>query len=218
MERITEPELMDDVQQAEAYAQANFTVSDDAFCDRLIHRINVLPSRILDLGCGPGNIAFRLAHQFPQAEVIAVDGSEAMLQQARIFMAQKFADASIHFKCELLPSKTLATSSFDIITANSLLHHLHNPMVLWEQIQYCARPGAYIQITDLFRPESEAEALQIVADNAGSEPQILRDDFYHSLLAAFTLEEVRQMLVDADLTHLVAEQISNRHLEVHGFI
>ncbi len=40
-------------------------------------------ARVVDLGCGAGNVTSILRERFPQAIVIGVDGSEAMLTKAR---------------------------------------------------------------------------------------------------------------------------------------
>ena len=47
----------------------------------------------------------------------------------------------------------------------------------------------------------------MVQDGAGSEDPILQRDFYNSLLAAFSLDEVRQQLRDAELELTVAPQV-----------
>ena len=77
MQRTPEPELMDAPEQASAYAAADFSAGDQA----LIERIQALfPSglgpRVLDLGCGPGNISFRLAERFPQAHKLPLDPTQ----------------------------------------------------------------------------------------------------------------------------------------------
>ncbi|MGN6131101.1 MAG: trans-aconitate 2-methyltransferase [Nocardioidaceae bacterium] len=41
------------------------------------------PARVVDLGCGPGNLTALLAARWPQAEVVGVDSSEQMVAAAR---------------------------------------------------------------------------------------------------------------------------------------
>ena len=41
------------------------------------------PARVLDIGCGPGNSTGFLVQRWPEAEVIGLDSSPAMLEQAR---------------------------------------------------------------------------------------------------------------------------------------
>jgi hypothetical protein len=59
LERILEPELMDEPVQARAYAEADFARTDQAFIDHAVALLSAAPAtaappRTLDLGCGPG--------------------------------------------------------------------------------------------------------------------------------------------------------------------
>ena len=60
------------------------------------------------------------------------------------------------------------------------------------------------------------QAQHIVDTYAANEPEVLRRDFFASLCAAFTLDEVRDQLEVAGLGHLAVEAISDRHLLVWG--
>ena len=87
MQRIPEPELMTTQEQVDAYAHADFTSGDARTVDlvaQLIEKTGPLPENpvIIDLGCGPGNIAIRLAEVLPNAQVVGIDGSEPMLAVA----------------------------------------------------------------------------------------------------------------------------------------
>ncbi|MEI6616232.1 MAG: methyltransferase domain-containing protein, partial [Cyanobium sp. ELA507] len=81
MDRIPEPELMDELLQARAYAAADFSRPDQALVDAALERFGAagLGPRLVDLGCGPGNITFRLAAACPAAAVLGLDGAGAML-------------------------------------------------------------------------------------------------------------------------------------------
>ena len=73
MDRVCEPELMDEAEQAQAYAQADFSVGDQALVERLDQLFPAgLGARLLDLGCGPGNISFLLAERHGQATVLGL--------------------------------------------------------------------------------------------------------------------------------------------------
>ena len=99
--------------------------------------------------------------------------------------------------------------------SNSLLHHLHDPMVLWRAVAEAARPGTPVFVADLARPEDEASVDALVADMA-DEPEVLQRDFRASLHAAFTPDEVREQLRAAGLDLAVA-LIDDHHLVVWGY-
>jgi SAM-dependent methyltransferase len=218
MQRIVEPELMDEAEQAQAYAQADFSEPNQRFVDLVAQLWPGLASlRVVDLGCGPGDIALRVAARWPQAQVDAVDGSAAMLACAREAAARApRAAARVRFVQALLPGSGLPPASYDLLISNSLLHHLHDPAVLWQELRRLGRPGAGVLVMDLRRPADAAAAAAIVATCADGEPELLRRDFHASLCAAFTPEEVRAQLADAGLAAFEVRAVADRHLVVHG--
>lgn len=52
------------------------------FVDKVLNRISFVPSRILDLGCGPGYIARRMSEVLPGANIYGVDKSSVMIEHA----------------------------------------------------------------------------------------------------------------------------------------
>lgn len=218
MLRTPEPELMLDPEQAVAYAEADFSESDERFVQRFRQLFgSSLAGEIMDLGCGPGNIALRMAVAFPACVITGVDGSMAMLEIARNRAAQlPSAPARIHFMEAPLPSSALPTGKATAVVSNSLLHHLHDPLVLWQTLEQVAAPGAAVLIADLRRTETTEAAQQIVDTYARGAPEILREDFYNSLLAAFEVDEVKSQLETAGLKGLQVQAVGDRYLEVFG--
>lgn len=217
MDRQLEPELMEDPAQVKAYAEADFEIPHQQFIDRLQAFINQpdFAGSALDLGCGPGDISIRFAKAFPFSRIDAVDGSRAMLDQAKIITAP--SSERIRLIHGRLPFVILPRQFYAIIFSNSLLHHLPDPQILWRTIKNAAQPGARVAVMDLLRPGSRQAATHLVETYAATEPDILQRDFYHSLLAAFTLEEIEGQLREAGLP-LEIEQISDRHVFIKGIL
>jgi hypothetical protein len=69
---------------------------------------------------------------------------------------------------------------------------------------------------DLLRPASPEDARAIVDRYAAREPAILRRDFFNSLLAAFTDDEVAAHLAELNLSRLVIDVPDDRHWIVAG--
>jgi len=221
MQRVTEPELMDDQAQAEAYAAADFAEAHSRIVDSFDSCFpgEDVAGYILDLGCGPGDICFRFAARFPACSVMGVDGSRAMIRLANERKARdSVTDDRVRFIEGLLPGAPIPEMPFAAVISNSLLHHLHEPLVLWETILRYASPGTKVYVVDLFRPGTVVEAQRLVSEYACGEPDILRRDFYNSLCAAFEPGEVEAQLATAGLAGLAVDVISDRHLAVHGVL
>ncbi len=216
MERILEPELMVNPEQGQAYACADFSVPNEQFLHLFARKFPDFsgPGRVVDLGCGPADILIRFAHRYPQCQFIGIDGAEAMLAPGREAVKQEKLGDCIDLHCECLPMAR-DERVYQAIISNSLLHHLHQPQVLWQTVKKCSDQNTSIMIMDLFRPESIESARHVVQTYAADESPVLQQDFYNSLLAAFRVDEVRKQLCCAGLD-LECEQVSDRHLLVWG--
>jgi trans-aconitate methyltransferase len=214
--RIPEPELMNDLEQVLAYAEADFSDTDRFFVNRLKANFpNASFSRILDLGCGPGNITYLLAEAFPNAHILGIDGAERMIDLAK----KRFAGDSglIEWDVVSLPwEKVPNHCPFDLIVSNSLLHHLHNPMVLWDAIKSAGKAGSLFWIGDLRRPDSRMEATKRVNTYAKEAPDVLKKDYFNSLLAAFTPDEIAAQLEIAGLHDVLIDCPTDRHVYISG--
>ena len=218
MERIVEPELMDDPAQAQAYAAANFDAPHSALVDHL-HACfpDFEPTgAVLDLGCGPADITVRLARRYPRASIHGLDGAPAMLDEARRRIAHEGLQSRITLFEGRLPGVRLPTDRYALVVSNSLLHHLHDPAVLWDSVTRYAAPGAPVFIADLMRPDSESRWRTLAERYSADEPEILRRDFRHSLAAAFRVDEVRAQLDNGGLAHFDVKAVSDRHLIAWG--
>jgi len=219
MRRVLEPELMNDPEQAQAYAAADFAAVNQAFVDRFRALFpGLVRGHFVDMGCGPADIPIRLCRALPDVTVTGVDGSEAMLAPGRAAVAAAGLATRIRLLCARLPGIERPPAGYDAVVSNSLLHHLPRPAVLWAEVARLGRRGAPVLVTDLHRPESVERAREIVEAYSGGEPDVLKRDFFHSLCAAFTLPEVREQLAESRLETLRVEMISDRHWAVWGML
>lgn len=220
MQRIPEPELMDEAEQARAYALADFAEPNERFVGYFETNFpEIRTGNVLDLGCGPGDIVLRLASRHPGLVVHGLDGSAAMLHFASERLHESPAlSGRVQFIEGVLPGVTLPLAAYDAVVSNSLLHHLHDPAVFWRALRDAGRPGAAVLVMDLFRPASLAAATALVAQYAAHEPEILQRDFLASLCAAFEPAEVQQQLASCGLDALRMTAVSDRHLLISGYL
>ena len=83
LNRVVEPELMNGIEQAEAYAAADFSSADSSLMSWVAQEFpEGIGPLLIDLGCGPGNISELAAKQWPKLIVKGVDGAEQMIALA----------------------------------------------------------------------------------------------------------------------------------------
>ena len=222
--RIPEPEVMNDPLQVDAYAAADFSATDQAMVERIATLLESSGNsfsdraRLLDLGCGPGNISFRLAQRWPHCSVLGLDAADRMIAVADERRgAAGIPRERLRYDKALLPLSQVDRPA-DLIVSNSLLHHLHDPQQLWSSLIPLASPHCLVLHRDLRRPDSEASIDRLCQCHVADAPLVLQRDYRASLHASFTLEEVKAQLLDAGLGHLQVAAIEDRYLEVSGWI
>ncbi len=221
MERVTEPELMDEAGQARAYSEADFAAPHQAvvthFAERFPEFTAIVGARVIDLACGPADVTTRLARAFTNATFVGVDGAPAMIDLGRERVAREGLGERITLACHFMPDPALrGLGPFDAAVCTGALHHFHDPTVLWSTIGDVAGTGTRVLIQDLTRPDSVSAAQALVDRYAAGEPEILRRDYYQSLRAAFTLDEIREQLHTVGFDHFAIDAVSDRHVVVSG--
>ena len=216
MERVLEPEVMDDPEQVLAYAEADFEEENQGFVDKFFTLYPDLESpHILDLGCGPGDIPIRVARRHAACRVTGIDASQPMIAYAEQAVQKAGFHDRVQFLCQRFQDVNLSSPA-DAMISNSLVHHVPNPLRFWYSLKTLVKPGGRVLVMDLLRPESPEAAQTIVDEQAASEPERLQQDFFHSLLAAFTEDEVAAQLAELNLSRLMVDVPDDRHWIVYG--
>ena len=162
MNRIVEPEVMDTAEAAEAYDAMEHGEVDRAFVDRVI-ALGANAGHFLDVGTGPAQIPILLAKRCPNIRITAIDLSEEMLKIAKLHVAD--AGLTDRITLKLVDAKVLPypDNTFDGLTSNSIVHHIHDAMKALKEMGRVARSKGTVLIRDLIRPETPADA-QVFVD------------------------------------------------------
>ncbi|MFH8597514.1 class I SAM-dependent methyltransferase [Streptomyces rimosus] len=120
--------------------------------DLLSHLAGPAPTRILDLGSGPGTGSLALIRQFPAAQVTAVDISPHMLHRLhKQAAARGVADRISTLEANLDEPWTKINEGgpYDLIWAAAFLHHVADPADTFTQALEQLRPGGLIAVTEM---------------------------------------------------------------------
>ena len=98
-------------------------------------------ARILDLGCGTGQMSLYLARG--QRRVIGADLSRPSLELAAA-VAHRFQLSQVLFVETDLHSPGLREGSFDVVHSAGVLHHTPDPRTSFTRMAQLARPGGMI--------------------------------------------------------------------------
>ncbi len=108
---------------------------------RLLDRAIPGDARILDLGCGTGQMSLYLAHA--DRIVVGADLTRASLQLASA-AARRFRLERVQFVETDLHRPGLRDGSFDVVYSSGVLHHTSNPRASFSRMARLARPGGMI--------------------------------------------------------------------------
>ena len=91
--------------------------------------------RVLDAGCGTGRVTAALLDRLPRGELIAVDGSAAMVEQAQ----ERFGDRVHVFQADLVELEL--EQPVDAILSTATFHWIPDHDRLFERLHAALRPG-----------------------------------------------------------------------------
>jgi ubiquinone/menaquinone biosynthesis C-methylase UbiE len=210
MQRILEPEVMDSPEEATEYDAMDFTEVNSAFAQKAIELAPVI-AKVLDAGTGTARIPILICQQRPDWQIAAIDLALSMLEVGQRNVEQ--ANLQGQIRLELVDAKQMPYPDefFDAVISNSLLHHLSDPLPFLRELKRVLKPNGAILIRDLLRPVTEEMMNQMVEAIGAEYDRHQKKLFRDSLHAAFTLEEVEQLVQTVSLEDVRVYQSSDRH-------
>jgi len=127
----------------------------DEMTARLLDSLPAAPGRVVELGCGTGNLSLLLADRLPGARFIFVDGAPEMVEATRLRLsatAPEVAERSsfLHGTFEELE---LEAGSVDLVVASLSLHHVADLAPVYGMLARGMAPGGEFRSADGIRAD-----------------------------------------------------------------
>jgi len=101
-------------------------------------------NKILDLGCGTGDVTYAIAKKTPpNGKVIGIDFLEDSIRMAK----KMFVSPNLEFRHGNLEELKFQPASFDCIVLFEVIEHVDNPMLLAKKIHKLLKPGGYFVVS-----------------------------------------------------------------------
>ncbi|MEV6348181.1 class I SAM-dependent methyltransferase [Actinoplanes sp. NPDC051851] len=120
--------------------------------------------RVLEIGCGPGDLLTALGRRVPEADLTGIDPDPAALRLARRTAARR--RLAITYTEAFAGELPFPDGSFDRVLSSYMLHHLTPPQ----------KSQAFLEVRRVLRPDGELHVVDAHAATPGSRS--------HPLLAA----------------------------------
>ncbi|KXK61291.1 hypothetical protein AWW66_14200 [Micromonospora rosaria] len=159
--------------------------------------------RVVDLGAGSGTGTLALARQLPDAEIVAVDVDDEMLDHLRGRAHALGVADRVHTVQADLDQSWPPLGPADLIWASASLHHLAEPARALTRAHATLRPGGLFVVTELdsfprFLPEGAGADLEerchaVLAEIRAEKGLHMTEDWAARLVeAGFTVEAERR--------------------------
>ena len=186
---------------ASAAGQRHLDALDNTFVDQVL---SLAPQGqhgglLLDVGCGPGNIALKLARRSAQVSVVGLDFSLTMVRAAHRSAAEAGLEGRLWFQQGSAGQIPFANGTFDVVLSNSVLHHLADPSRVFEEMRRVAKPQGVVLVRDLCRPSRLAYPWH-VRWYGRHYSGVMRRLFEDSVRAAYTPDELSDLLEHSGMT------------------
>lgn len=128
------------------------------------------PRVVVDLGCGPGALTRTLAQRWPEAQIVGLDDSPAMLERARAGLEGPDAPENVRFE-RVDASQWRPDGTVDVVVSNAMLQWIPTHRRLIRRWLGDLRPGAWFaaQIPRPYQQPSHAAIVDLAEDPVFSE-------------------------------------------------
>jgi tRNA (cmo5U34)-methyltransferase len=118
----------------------------DEMLERLVTYLPATAERVLELGCGTGNLTLRLLERYPTARIVTIDAGTELLELTR---QRAGPDAArLESRCQRFENLELADGSHDLVVSSISLHHVVDKGPVYQTLARALAPGGHFLFAD----------------------------------------------------------------------
>lgn len=192
--RIREPKKMDtkEEQAFNEFMRKNYERIFYPFVDELLEKSKLQKGVIADLGCGAGLLVRALAERRKKINVIGVDLSDRMLEEAKkecenLLNAEFVKSDVLHLKFQ--------DNTFDLVISKDSFHEFPNPLKVLGEMRRIVKLKHWVCIQDLRR-----DLPMRLLNQALPRQNTFQKLQYQSIGAAYTKKEMQNFLEKLGVT------------------
>ena len=135
--------------------------------ERLIDQARLLPTdRVLDIGCGTGNLTLLAAKRYPAATVVGLDPDPAALDRARRKALRR--NLTTTFDRGFAEQLPYPDGSFDVVLCSLALHHMsvEQRVQALREVARVLRPGGSFHLLEMAKGDATRPVNRLVHRSA----------------------------------------------------
>jgi trans-aconitate 2-methyltransferase len=167
------------------------------FFELVSHISHQLGMKMIDLGCGTGELTAILAEKFSDATVVGIDNSAEMLAQAP-------TANNLSFRIRSIEAQIADTEKFDVIVANASLQWIDDHPVLFPQLLSKLNTGGQIAVQ--MPSQTENRLNKILTELVQESPFKEALNGFVRWSPVLSLEEYSQILFDHHTRDMIVYQ------------
>jgi trans-aconitate 2-methyltransferase len=184
------------------------------FFDLAGHIVDKPNMKVIDLGCGTGELTNMLSERLTNPSVKGIDSSKEMLEKAKEF-------TTIEFDQKTIEEQINTGEKWDLVFANASIQWVDNHEELFPKIISLLNPDGQLAIQ--MPCQNENLLNQIVIELVQEEPYKSALNNWKRLSPVLTMDDYAQILFENGGTDIIIYQkvypmIANSHDELYEFI
>jgi len=151
--------------------------------------------RVIDLGCGTGELTRKLSDAMPGSTVLGIDSSREMLADSKAFV-----NAHLQFEQRSIEEQVKDPRKWDLVFSNAAIHWVDDHATLLPKLAAMVNPGGQLAIQIPNQQQNAANL--ILAQLAGQSPYKESLKNWNRPSPVLSIDEYARLLFSAGAEHM----------------